>query len=114
MLRRLLIVPALLAGITLGGCATTGGAGAGGVSETISQIQSVAQQVCGFVPTATTVARVITTFTGGGGAVDMVSQIASGICAAVASAPKSMVRGKKRLARAPVYRGVRIQGSFSR
>lgn len=114
-MRRLLIVPALLAGLVLAGCGTLGGGDISGqISGTVAQVQSVTQQICGFVPTISTVGKIVSTFTGGGGVVDVVSQVANGICSAVAATPKSLSRGRYRLARAPVYRGVRIQGSFAR
>ena len=110
-MRKLLI--ASLLSLSLAGCATQGnGGGGGGVPSidpaTVQQIKDTAATICGFVPTATTVASIIATFTGGGAVVDMVGQAAQGICAAVTA------KGVRRGGPPPKYRGVRIQGKFVR
>lgn len=104
MLRKLMIGPVLAIALSLGACASGGGGGPI-PADTVSQIQATARQVCGFVPTVSTVASVIATFTGGGAIVDMVSQVANGICTAISA--KGVRRGAT-----PKYRGVVIRGDY--
>lgn len=112
-MRRFLLIPALAAGLALSGCGTTGGIGSI-TPDQVAQVQQTAKSICSFVPTATTVAKIIASFAGAGGIVDVVSQAAGGICDAVAAVPKSLRRGRPTLAATPVYRGIKIQGSFQR
>lgn len=104
-MRKIAAVLCLSIGLGVSGCATTGG-GATADPTIVAQVQADAKAICGFLPTATTVANVITTFTGGGAVVNVVSQVAAGICAAVTN--KGARRGGAR------YRGVKIKGRFVR
>lgn len=96
---------AVTCALALGGCGTTdGGGGIPSPSDPrVVQIQQQAAAICGWLPAATTVAKILTTFSGGGATVDLVSTAAQGICSAITA------KGFKRGAGAPSYRGVRIE-----
>lgn len=95
--------------IAIGGCANTGGGG--GIPSidpaTIAQVQNTATQICGFLPTASTVASIIATFFGGGAVVGNIAQSAQAICDAVTK------KGFRRGATIRVN-GVIVRGSFVR
>lgn len=80
------------------------------VNTEIQQVQAIASQVCGFIPTVSTVANIIATLTGTSAAVSSVTAIANSICSAV-TAP--IARGKRGAVR-PSVRGVPIHGNFVR
>lgn len=94
---------------TLGGCA----AGLDGKptvdSNVQAQVQQAAASICGFVPTISTVASIVATFTTAGPVVDLVSQVATAICDVVAP-KKNMMRRAVR----PAVNGVLVQGYFIR
>jgi hypothetical protein len=102
-------VIALAVAASLGGCA----AGTGGrptIDPNVqAQIQQTAASICGFVPTISTVAGIVATFTGSGALIDLVGQVATSICDAVAP-KKSMMRRAVR----PAVNGVLVQGYFLR
>lgn len=112
-LRMILIAPALALGLLGAGCAPGVNGGPPTIEiptidpGTVTQIQTAATQICGFVPTVATVLNIITTFTGGSGVVAAADQIAQGICGAVTA------KGARLGARGgPRYRGVALHGSF--
>lgn len=90
--------------LPLGSCATMGGGGTGGI---VTQIQQLAAQVCGFLPTATSVAAIIAAAAGLPGAVTGIEGIANAICAQVTK-PTTARRG------APTVNGVLVSGTFVR
>lgn len=107
-MRRTVIALACVASLGLGACSTTGGTTtSASVDQTIAQVQQVAAQVCGYLPTIQTVAGILSTFTNAGSAVASAASIGQQICAAVA--PKSI--RKRGL---PMVRGVVVRGTFIR
>lgn len=109
---RCIAAAAALSGLTA--CASAPGTsvinsipGIGVDPAVIAQIQTAATGICGFLPTVETVAGIITTFTGGGAAIGIGSQVADAICKAVTS------KGARRGVR-PSVRGVVIEGNFIR
>lgn len=52
-------------------------------SELIAKVQAATVKVCGFVPVASTVAAILDTVAGTGGAATVVATAANGICMAV-------------------------------
>jgi len=96
---------ALTIALSLGGCATMPGGG-GTIADQIKQAQAIAQQVCGFLPTAATVAGLFNVGLGSALAV------ASAICNAVKPAPGARVARTER--GTPMVRGVPIRGQFVR
>ncbi len=95
---RLFAIPFVLASLALAGCASvpsgnpitvpnitgTSLTAPGGVTDAIRQVQTTAQQNCSFVPTAQTVANVLSMF--GVPGVDTATSIANQICSAVGKA----------------------------
>lgn len=108
-MRNALMAAAVASSLALAGCATQplpdGSPGPLVDPVKVAQVQNTAKQICGFLPTATTVASIIATFTGGGAIVDTVGQAANGICAAITS------KGARRGGVAK-YRGVTIRGEY--
>lgn len=113
MIRKLLLIPVLAGSLSLAACdpSDLDPTQSGSIA---SQVQAATRSICGFVPTATTIANVIATFTGGEGVVAIVSQAAQGICGAVTSAPKSVRLKSGKRAKLAIYRGVAVHGSFVR
>ena len=99
MLRKLVLAVPVTAALLLSGCATTG------TSTVITQIQSTAVAICGFLPTVTTVANILAN---GNPIVTSITDVASVICAAVT--PKAARRG----AVIPTVNGVTVRGRFVR
>jgi hypothetical protein len=90
----------------LGGCATATGGGtgdSGGITGAIAQVQQITQTICGFVPTATTIANI---FAAGNPALQSATTIANAICGAVTSKTATL-RGAT-----PMVAGVKVQGQF--
>lgn len=130
---RFLATITLVCTLALGGCATTNGLpdpgsiiGAVGnvinnlpptgnpaidqkIADTIGQVQTITNRVCGFVPLAETVAGIVGTFTGTGPIVGTVSGIADMICNAVKK--PGARRGGRLVAK---VRGVPVRGQFTR
>lgn len=81
----------------------------------VAKVQTTAVKVCGFEPTAATVARILGTMSGFSLFVDPVVDVADRICAAVTS-PAAYAALKRRKARATKPKGevngVPIQGRF--
>ncbi|MDE2106685.1 MAG: hypothetical protein KGL39_56235 [Patescibacteria group bacterium] len=75
-----------------------------------ADVQNAAVAACGFLPTASTVAQIISVASGGAGAgiVDTVEGVASAICAAVVPAKAGRLRG------APMVAGVTVHGKWVR
>lgn len=124
-MKRFAVLLGLISALALGGCASTPGApvtvpnitgtsltAPGGVTDAISQVQTTARQICSFVPTAQTVANVLSMF--GVPGVDTATSIANQICAAVGRAGVSRrgVRATPVLAKGG--KRVVIHGSFVR
>lgn len=111
---------AFVAALGLGGCATNPSTGLPAIDQTTlnnveAQIQTAANEACGFVPAIGTVASVIGTFVGGGAVINLVDQVAGSICKAVVATPTvATASGRRRLASAPVVNGVVVQGYFTR
>jgi hypothetical protein len=95
---RILLVPALA--ISLAGCVTPGPS-----PSPISEVQTLAQRICGFVPTA----GVIDALLNAGGFATYVD-LAKAICSVVAPQRIEMRTGRS----APSLRGVAITGRFVR
>lgn len=112
MLRRLLLIPALAAGLALAGCGTTGGLPAlpssTTVDQTVATIQADVQSVCSFLPTIATVTAVIANLAGAGGVGDIAQTAVNGICGAVKAKAARLGGGP------PKYRGVIIHGTFTK
>ena len=119
-MKRLLVVCMLAIAAALGGCTTTtdpnGNVVITDVNSIISQVQAYCRLACGFVPTATTVANILS---GGNPAVAVVSSISAAICAAVVppkagSRRAAVARNVKGFLVTPGYvNGVRIEGQRS-
>ena len=109
----------LIAG-TLAGCGQATTTGSGTLSPTpsiIAAIQNDAVLACAFLPTAETVASIITAATGAAGSVayTATTDVANAICGAVSAAPKPVppASGKRLgavLVSGPKVNGVVIQG----
>lgn len=125
MLRNLAYLSLVLGALTLGGCATPFGTvtspapgtvvvtpapGVATPSPVIGQVQDAAAKICAFVPTASTVASIVTTFTGGGAIADLVGNVANSICASLTK--KTLSRGNTLVQ--PSVNGVPIYGYYLR
>lgn len=100
----------LLAALTLGGCATTGGTG--DINAVIAAVQSATVAGCKFLPTINTVASLLAA---GNAIVQTVDSVASAICAAVQPAVVNpqLRRALNKTAPTPiVINGVVIHGRF--
>lgn len=111
-MKRFAIVLGLASALAVAGCSTVPSGGPitvpnitgttltapGGVTDAIKQVQTTAQQICSFVPTAQTVANVLSVF--GVPGVDTAASIANQICSAVGKAgSRRGVRMKAAIAR---------------
>ncbi len=119
-MKKVLVACMLAASVALGGCAT-GGAAGGGVVVTppditgiVAQIQSYCKIACGFVPTAATIANILS---GGNPGVMAATAVSEAICKAI-SPP--MLAGRKAFVATTVkgwhvtpgaVNGVQIEGS---
>jgi hypothetical protein len=92
----------LITALALGGCATV--PTASDITTRAQQIQQYTRLFCSFVPTIATVAAIINRE-----ATATASQMAVDICAAVTTAPLAEGPGRRG---PPMYKGVRIKGSF--
>lgn len=79
------------------------------VNETISEVQSVATRLCGFLPLASTVGGIIGTLAGAGAITETATSIAQSICTAVAR--PGARRGGQLVVK---VHGVPLQGQFVR
>ena len=100
MLRRLMLALPLLGAISLGGCATVFPSG----TPTVAEIQSITVTVCGFLPTASTVANILAN---GNPIVATATAVANAICAAVVPTKSARLR-----AIVPTVNGVVVHGRF--
>jgi hypothetical protein len=119
MLRKILTIVVAAAAISLGACAHNGlpqpGAGPAPIlaptgnpkfDAVVSEVQNYTAQACGYQPTAATITGILATFIPGAAPINsLVTQITTGICAAVTK------KGFRRGGPAPSYRGVKIQGT---
>lgn len=91
-MKRLLAILSVAACFTLAGCATTknpdGTTTMPDIGAIITQVQEYCKVACGFVPTATTIANILS---GGNPVVISISSISQAICAAIIT-PKSANR----------------------
>jgi predicted small secreted protein len=102
-----LFVPAIVAAsLSLAGCATTGGAI--DITSLISEVQAGTNAACAFVPTAETVAGIISA---GNPIVSTASAIINAICAAVAPTKAGALR---RAGAPPTVAGVVVHGKFTK
>lgn len=123
MLKRLLLPCVLMLSLGLAACGTTGstiGGSAGGVTiggttvtpekvnQVVTQVQTVSKQVCSYVPTAQSVARILSAL--GVGYVSAAADVAGQICAAVTTAPLADGPGDHK----PRVAGVIVRGKFVR
>lgn len=96
----------LLSAFSLGGCGTTGGLPSlpsqSQIDSTVATVQEGVKNACGWLPTATTVAKIIATLAGAPGVIDVPATAIAGICTALQA--KSARRG----AGPARYRGVVI------
>lgn len=89
---------ALLSMVALGGCAGTTAASIQNTVSTIeAEVQADANVLCGFIPTAATIAAFIPGF---GAIAASAATIAEGVCQAVAQAPVVKTQSMKRSAAA--------------
>lgn len=103
-LRNLVNAVALSGAIALGACTTTGVTIPGATDPQIIAIQQQAANLCGWLPTVTTVANILATFANANGVVNVASTAAAGICSAITA--KGFKKGGT-----PRYRGVAIRAS---
>lgn len=115
-MRKFVLAALAASSIALGGCATTGGLAPTDITSFVAQVQATTSAVCSFVPTAETVASIISTLGGPAGAaiVGTANGIASAICAAVAPAAPGKASSRLRAAGPPTVAGVVIHGKFLR
>jgi len=112
-----MISTAILGGsLALGGCATSGkvqpSVTPAQVNDVIQTVQTDAQKVCGYLPLAETVAKILVTFVSSAApTIQIASTIVNGICSQVKPAAAAKARARGAL---PTYRGVPIQGQFVR
>jgi outer membrane lipoprotein SlyB len=99
-----ILVPALVA-ISMAGCATLPTL----PSAITNQVQAATVAACGFLPTISTVASILASFTGTSSVVSSIEQAAAGICAGVTAKG-----GRLGARRAASFNGVRIEGHFVR
>ena len=69
---------------SLAGCATTW---PNSVASIVTQIQSAAVNVCGYLPVAEDITTIVATLAGGGALIGQIEQIAQEICAAAVTVP---------------------------
>lgn len=93
------VILALTCCLVLAACGTTSN-----IDNQVSQVQSAAKNICRFVPTVGTVAKILSNST----AIDTVAGIASAICSAVTTAPLADGPGD----RLPRVKGVVVRGKF--
>ena len=106
-LRNLIMFLPLLFAIPLAGCAGT--TSVSGVSvPSIGQVQTFVTRLCGYLPTASTVANIIAS---GAPGLSTAETIAAAICVAV-STPTAQMGPMSRAQRVPTVAGVPIYGKF--
>jgi hypothetical protein len=110
-MRSFIIAP--LFALALSGCASglnpqSVGTAVNNINATVAEVQTIAKEVCSFVPAAVTVSNIISKFVPG---LSTAQQIAQSICNAVAPAN---VTAARRARTVPVVAGVPIKGRFVR
>jgi hypothetical protein len=108
-MKNLLLSAIVAASVGLGGCSTTGTPPITNINSFIAQVQSTAVAVCAFLPTAGTVAEIITL---GNPLVSTVDQIVSSICTAVATTVVPPLAGTRFGIAPPTVLGVVVHGRF--
>lgn len=105
-MRKLLLAASAAFAMSLGGCATTGN-GTFDLASFIASVQADTNLVCAFIPTAETVANIVST---GNPIVATAGAVANAICAAVTPVKAAGKFG----AVAPTVAGVAIHGRFTK
>lgn len=116
-IRNCLLTATTVAGLAIGGCATTATTIPATIDTVEQDIQNAASHACQFVPTIATVASIIATLFPGGSATEaIVGTVASQICSAVAASPAAAsARLGATASPVPVYypgTTVEIHGTF--
>lgn len=108
-MRKILITAALVA--SLGGCATAPVTTPVSVTNVVSEVQAIAQEVCGFLPVAQTILGIFSS-----GAFTSAAAVASAICSAVNQTPAAGRLGGRLRAGVgtPTVSGVPVVGRFVR
>jgi hypothetical protein len=110
-MNKILFAPALVAAISLGGCGTLSQLPAE-ITTVQSQTIAIAEALCSFEPTASTIVGVVASLFPGGGPISVVATgAAKAICQAVTAVPPASAR----LAGAhyaPMVNGVLVEGQF--
>lgn len=78
------------------------------------KVQQTTAAVCGFVPTISTVAQILASFTSAGPAVDTAAEVARAICKAVGPVSPAMRKVSRKAVEPPKVNGVVIEGYFLR
>lgn len=111
-----LLTPILVViALTFGACSSTGSLPTptpGQVDQAITKAQEFTRQLCGFVPTANTIANLLKVF--GVNSVADLTAIAQQVCTAVAPIASTKSSRKRMAVAPPTVRGVPIRGTFVR
>lgn len=84
------------------------------ISTVTTQTQAIAQTLCQFLPTASTIAAIAASLFPGGGPIETVaSGVANSICNALTSVPLSAVKGRHGALKASVN-GIPIDGHYTK
>jgi hypothetical protein len=83
-MKKLLLLASLAAAVSLAGCGTTSTTLTNDIASIEAQVQADTNVLCGFVPTAATIAAFIPGF---GTIAASAATIAEGVCSAIAAAP---------------------------
>jgi hypothetical protein len=105
-LKKLVAAMAISGSAMLAGCVTTAQ-----IDDTVNKAQQYAVTACGFLPTVSTVAQILSSFVPGASPVEAIAhQAATAICKAVTPVKSSIRRGDAR----PSVNGIIIDGKFVR
>ena len=98
-MKKIILSAALCSTLALGACTTVE------VEDKIAQVRAYTRLACSFLPTVSTVAKILA---GGLGVVQTASAVGDAICAAVTTAPLADGPGD----RTPRVNGVVVKGTF--
>jgi len=105
-MKKLIAAGLISSSAMLSGCVTTAQ-----IDDTVSQAQQYAVTACGFLPTVSTVAQILSSFIPGASPIQTVAQqAATAICKAVVPAKSAIRRGSSH----PTVNGIIIDGKFVR